>query len=98
MQWKRVKDASVAKKDIRLQYSGFVIFAAKMLSVMTGLVFQFMVAWSTTKEQYDIWFNVNDILAYFAILVGVAPFWVMRFVARGKEGATKTGFVCDFGN
>ncbi len=93
MQWKRVKDAPVAKKDIRLQYSGFVIFAAKMLSVMTGLVFQFMVAWSTTNEQYDIWFNVNDILAYFAILVGVAPFWVMRFVARGKEGATKTGFV-----
>ncbi len=81
------------KQDIRLQYSGFVIFAAKMLSVITGLIFQFMVAWSTTEEQYGIWFNVNDVLAYFTILVGVAPFWVMRFVARGKEGATKTGFV-----
>jgi O-antigen/teichoic acid export membrane protein len=83
----------VAKHDIRLQYSGFVIFAAKMLSVITGLIFQFMVAWSTSKEQYDIWFNVNDILAYFTILVGVAPFWVMRFVARRKEGSAKTGFV-----
>jgi hypothetical protein len=60
---------------------------------MTGLFFQFMVAWSTTNEQYDIWFNINDVLAYFTILVGVAPFWVMRFVARGKEGATKTGFI-----
>jgi O-antigen/teichoic acid export membrane protein len=86
-------DAFVAKSEIRLQYSGFVIFAAKMLSVITGLIFQFMVAWSTTKEQYDIWFNVNDVLAYFTILIGVAPFWVMRFVARGKEGSTKTGFV-----
>jgi len=83
----------VAKSDIRLQYSGFVIFAAKMLSVITGLMFQFMVAWSTTEEQYGIWFNINDVLAYFTILVGVAPFWVMRFVARGKEGSTKTGFV-----
>ena len=83
----------MAKQDIRLQYSGFVIFAAKMLSVVTGLIFQFMVAWSTTGEQYGIWFNVNDVLAYFTILMGVAPFWVMRFVARGKEGATKTGFV-----
>jgi O-antigen/teichoic acid export membrane protein len=88
-----VKDIPVAKQDIRLQYSGFVLFAAKMVSVVTGLIFQFMVAWSTTDPQYGIWFNVNDVLAYFTILVGVAPFWVMRFVARGKEGATKTGFV-----
>jgi len=83
----------VAKQDIRLQYSGFVIFAAKMLSVVTGLIFQFMVAWTTTEEQYGIWFNVNDVLAYFTILMGVAPFWVMRFVARGREGSTKTGLV-----
>lgn len=83
----------MSKQEIRLQYSGFVIFAAKMLSVATGLIFQFMVAWSTTEEQYGIWFNVTDVLAYFTILVGVAPFWVMRFVARGKEGSTKTGFV-----
>jgi len=86
----------VAKNDIRLQYSGFVIFAAKMLSVVTGLMFQFMVAWSTSGEQYDIWFNVNDVLAYFTVLVGVAPFWVMRFVARGKEGSAKTGFITNF--
>jgi hypothetical protein len=86
---------ALAKYDIRLQYSGFVIFAAKMLSVLTGLIFQFMVAWYTIGRtgEYDIWFNVSDVLAYFTILVGVAPFWVMRFVARGKEGATKTGFV-----
>ena len=87
------KAPTVAKSEIRLQYSGFVIFAAKMLSVITGLMFQFMVAWSTTEEQYGIWFNINDVLAYFTILMGVAPFWVMRFVARGKEGSTKTGFV-----
>lgn len=87
------KGAFVSKQDIRLQYSGFVIFAAKMLSVATGLIFQFLVAWTTTDEQYGIWFNINDILAYFTILMGVAPFWVMRFVARGKEGSTKTGFL-----
>jgi len=87
------KGALVSKQEIRLQYSGFIIFAAKMLSVITGLIFQFLVAWSTSEEQYGIWFNVNDVLAYFTILVGVAPFWVMRFVARGKEGSTKTGFV-----
>ena len=89
------KGALVLKQEIRLQYSGFVIFAAKMLSVATGLIFQFLVAWTTTEEQYGIWFNINDILAYFTILVGVAPFWAMRFVARGKAGSTKTGFVAN---
>jgi O-antigen/teichoic acid export membrane protein len=64
-----------------------------MISVVTGLIFQFLVAWSTSKAQYDIWFNINDVIAYFTVLVGVAPFWVMRFVARGKEGSTKTGFM-----
>ena len=90
---KQAQVAFMSKQDIRLQYSGFVIFAAKMLSVATGLIFQFLVAWTTTAEQYGIWFNINDILAYFTILVGVTPFWVMRFVARGKEGSTKTGFL-----
>jgi O-antigen/teichoic acid export membrane protein len=45
------------------------------------------------KEQYDIYFNISDVLGYFTLLAGTVPFWVMRCVARGKEGATKTGFV-----
>ncbi|MEM3640455.1 MAG: hypothetical protein QXH37_00805 [Candidatus Bathyarchaeia archaeon] len=83
------------KKEIRLEYTGFVIFASKLLSVATGLIFQFMIARSTTKLQYDLWFNINDILAYFTLLTGVLPFWVMRFVARGKEGAAKTGLLAN---
>lgn len=51
-----------------------------------------MVARSTTGPEYDIWFNINDVLAYFTLLAGVVPFWVMRCVARGNEGAAKTGF------
>lgn len=78
-------------KDIRLQYSGFVIFAAKMFSVGTGLIFQFMVARALSEVEYDLWFNINDVTAYFVLMAGVLPFWTMRFVARDKEGAVKTG-------
>jgi O-antigen/teichoic acid export membrane protein len=81
------------RKEIRLQYSGFVIFATKMVSVATGLAFQIMIARSTTNLEYDTWFNINDVLGYFTILMSVFPFWVMRFVARGKEGAAKTGLL-----
>ena len=72
-----------------------MIFAAKIVSVLTGLIFQFLVAQYTLSQpgQYDIWFNIADVLAYFTLLMGVVPFWVMRFVARRKEGAAKTGLV-----
>ncbi len=89
---KIISGAHVEKKEIRLQYSGFVVFAAKLISIATGLFFAFMVARATTGPEYDIWFNINDILGYFTLLAGVVPFWVMRCVARGNEGATKTGF------
>jgi hypothetical protein len=84
----------VARKEIRLQYSGYVIFLAKLLSIGTGLLFQFMIARSISdvSPEYGIWFNINDVLAYFTLLSGVVPFWVMRYVSREKEGAAKTGF------
>jgi hypothetical protein len=83
----------LAKPELRLQYTGYIIFAAKLIAVATGLIFQYMIARATTGPEYDIYFNLNDVLAYFTLLAGVVPFWVMRCVARGKEGATKTGFV-----
>ncbi len=83
-------------KDIRLQYSGFVIFSAKMASVVTGLIFQLIVARALNKVEYDLWFNINDIAGYFVLMAGVLPFWTMRFVARDKEGATKTGIFANF--
>lgn len=83
------------KTEIRLQYSGFVIFAARMISVATGMIFTLLITRNTTQEQYGIWSNVFDLIAYFAILAAAIPFWTTRFVARGKEGAAKTGFIAN---
>lgn len=92
----------MAKKDMRLQYSGFVIFAAKMVSVVSGLVFAYMVARellvpapATGKNYYDLWFNVADLTGYFTLMAGVLPFWAMRFATRGKEGSIKTGILAN---
>jgi hypothetical protein len=89
----QIKGVPVARKEIRLQYSGYVIFAAKLISVATGLIFQFMLARAIAKDspEYAIWGNINTVLPYFTLLAGIVPFWVMRCVTRGKEGATKTG-------
>jgi len=66
-----------------------------MLSIATGLIFQLMIARTTTDAEYDIWFNINDILAYFTLLAAALPFWTMRFVAREEEGAVKTGIIAN---
>jgi len=85
----------LAKNEIRLQYSGFIIFAAKMLSIATGLAFQLMIVRTTTEAELDLWSNLNDVLAYFTLLAAALPFWTMRFVARDKEGAAKTGILAN---
>ena len=72
-----------------------MIFAARMLSVATGLAFTLMLTRATTEQQYGIWSNINDIIAYFAFLAPAFPFWAMRFAARNKEGAIKTGFLAN---
>jgi hypothetical protein len=91
------------KKDIRMEYSGYVIFAAKMVSIVSGLVFSYIVARElivpapgTDKTYYDLWFNVTiDLPAYFTLMAGVLPFWAMRFATRGKEGSIKTGILAN---
>jgi len=66
-----------------------------MLSVATGLAFTLMLTRATTEQQYGIWSNINDIIAYFAFLAPAFPFWAMRFAARNKDGAIKTGFLAN---
>jgi len=88
-----VKD--LAKNGIRLRYSGFVMFIAKMLSVVTGIAFTLMITRAVTEQQYGILSNVNDLLGYFAVPAIIFPFWTLRFVARNREGAIKTGILAN---
>ncbi|MEM2876129.1 MAG: hypothetical protein QXL67_04165 [Candidatus Bathyarchaeia archaeon] len=72
------------------------MFAARLLSVGTGLLFTLVITRAVTKEQYGIWVNANtDIIPYFTLLSTALPFWVMRFVSRNREEAIKTGVVAN---
>lgn len=85
----------MGENSIRLRYSGFIVFVAKVLSIFTGLLFQLMIVRVITPEDYGVWFNVNDVVAYFTIFAGVFPFWALRFTARSKAGAVKTCFAAN---
>jgi len=82
----------LSKNEIRVQYSGFIIFAAQILSLVTGVVFTLLLTRNMTNDQYGVWGNIYDVIGPFTLLSGVFPFWATRFVARGKEGAIKTAF------
>jgi O-antigen/teichoic acid export membrane protein len=76
--------------EIRIRFSGFVIFASQLLSVVTGLVFTLLLTRNMNTSEYGVWTNVFDYTGYFMFLSSVLPFWATRFMARGKEGTVKT--------
>ena len=76
--------------QVRLRYSGFVVFTTQVLSLITGLVFTLLLTRNMSTDQFNIWTNIFDYTGYFLLFNPVLPFWATRFVARGKEGAVKT--------
>jgi O-antigen/teichoic acid export membrane protein len=76
--------------QVRLRYSGFIVFTTQILSLITGLVFTLLLTRNMTTDQFNIWTNIFDYTGYFLLFNPVLPFWATRFVARGKEGAVKT--------
>jgi O-antigen/teichoic acid export membrane protein len=86
----KVGKCCLSKNEIRLHYSGFIIFAAQLLSVVTGLVFTLLLSRNMSAGEYGIWSNIFDYTGYFLLFSSVLPFWATRFVARGKEGTVKT--------
>lgn len=83
----------MAKDELRIQYSGLIIFGSQLVSVATGMAFIFLLTRNMTNPEYGIWSNIFDMTSYFLLLAGVVPFWAMRFMARQKEGTAKTAVV-----
>ena len=85
----------MVKSDIRLKYSGLIVFTSHILSVATGLAFVLMITRNVSTEEFGIWGNINDLRSYFVLLSGVIPFWATRFIAREHTGSAKTGFIAN---
>jgi len=83
----------MVKSEIRLKYSGLIVFASRLLSVAIGIAFVLMITRNVSEEQFGIWGNINDVLSYFILLATVLPFWTTRFVGRKRTGSAKTGLV-----
>jgi len=85
----------LVKSEIRLRYSGFIVFASRLLSVATGIAFVLMITRTISEVEFGIWGNINDVSSYFVLFAGVLPFWTTRFVAREHAGSARTGLVAN---
>jgi O-antigen/teichoic acid export membrane protein len=77
--------------ELRLRYSGLIVFTTQILGIVTGLIFTLLLTRSMSVGEFGIWTNIFDYIPYFAILNSIIPFWVTRFTARDKEGTIVTG-------
>jgi len=85
----------MVKSDIRLKYSGIVVFTSTLFSVATGFAFVLMITRSVSDYEFGIWWNIGDLFSYFMLFSGVIPFWATRFIAREHAGSAKTGFIAN---
>ena len=86
----------MSKKELRLQYSGFIVFSTQLLGVVTGLIYTLLLTRNMTVAQYGIWTNIFDYTAYFMIFSSLIPFWTTRFTARNQGGTVKTAIFSQF--
>ena len=84
---------AVARSELRIQYSGLIIFTAQIISVATGMAFILLLTRNLSTPQYGVWSNIFDLTGYFLLFSSFIPFWATRFVARGEEGAAKTALL-----
>jgi O-antigen/teichoic acid export membrane protein len=83
------------KEPIRTHYSGGIIFGTKLISIAVSIASALIIANYLSKQELGVYGVFNFIVPYFTLLSGAISFWAMRFVARDKPGATKTGIAAN---
>lgn len=80
---------------IRLRFSGFVIFAARIFSIFTGLAFTFVTTRTLTQSAFGAWSIINLTVSILTLGSVLFPFWSARYTARGFPGAMKLGLLAN---
>ena len=68
--------------EIRVTYSGLISFIGGILSIITGLIFTFIITRSLSPEEYGTWGLINAIILYVFMINPVISYWSTRDTAR----------------
>ena len=67
-----------------LRSTGLLVFAGRVISAFTGLLFTVMVARWLSPSGFGTWEVIVTLVTFSAYPVGVVAYWATRDVARGK--------------
>jgi len=70
--------------NISVRRTGLVVFAARMMSVFTGLLFLLLMTHNLSPEQFGLWEVILDIITFACYPAGLLVFWATREIARGR--------------
>jgi O-antigen/teichoic acid export membrane protein len=70
--------------QISLRRTGLVVFAARIASIFTGLVFLVIMTRSLSAQQFGLYEVIVDLVTFAAYPAGLVAFWATRDIARGK--------------
>jgi O-antigen/teichoic acid export membrane protein len=73
--------------SVRPRKTGLIVFASRIVSVFTGLLFLVMMTRSLALSQFGLWEFIIDVVAFAAYPTGIITYWATREVARGKPVA-----------
>jgi O-antigen/teichoic acid export membrane protein len=68
-----------------LRFTGFVAFAVRIGSLLTGLAFSIIVARRLSEEDFGAWAYVGRFVSYFAATASFVSFWAGRDAGRGRR-------------
>jgi O-antigen/teichoic acid export membrane protein len=80
------------EEGVRLRYVGLVVFFARVVGAVGGLVFIILVVRRLTPEELGLWQWISRVASYALIPGLIVGFWVLRFSARDWTSA-RTGLV-----
>jgi O-antigen/teichoic acid export membrane protein len=80
----RAKQRRTVGAQISLRKTGLVVFAARIASIFSGLVFLVLITRSLSDQQFGLYEVIVDIVAFAAYPAGLVGFWATRDIARGK--------------
>ncbi|MEM4590921.1 MAG: oligosaccharide flippase family protein [Nitrososphaerota archaeon] len=70
--------------SIRVRFSGILLFVGNLVTLLTGLIFNVLIARNLQPAALGVWFFIGSVIPYFQILEKAVPYWAGRDIPRGR--------------
>jgi hypothetical protein len=80
----------MARRRIRLRYTGLVAYATRVISIFTGLVFIVTVTRSIPTDEFGVWQYISLLTSYIVFPLRGINYWATRDIARDIRRSART--------